>query len=445
MSDSPRFDNEFLNDYLEMVEDTESPRLFHVWSAIAGISAALGRRCFLPFGPGVVHPNQFIILVGNPGTRKSTAANMAKRLLAQSTGIRFAPPDTAGQRQGLVTFMRGPKGDEDLQAEFSGAVELAAKDTSLLTLGDIASLDNSVPEEGDERFERYQVLAADKHHIMIVASEFSRIVGQNNSQMLDFLVTMWDGEDYEYQTKESNTKLRNPLINILASTTPTSIAGSIPPAAVGQGFLSRLIFVHGARKYKSVARPKPFNDALVAKVKDTFNRVYLECNGAFVETPDALAYSETLYDKPLVITDSRFGYYAERRYDHLLKLTMALCASRGSMTITRSDYEEADRILTATEHGMPDALGEFGLNPLASLKQSMIEVLRQSQGPVDLETFRHMFHRDGRAQDIIDAINELHRFPQVSLIQDARGRQSLMYNKDSHAIKDELLKALAQV
>lgn len=341
--------------------------------------------------------------------------------------------------------MRGPKGDEDLQAEFSGAVELAAKDTSLLTLGDIASLDNSVPEEGDERFERYQVLAADKHHIMIVASEFSRIVGQNNSQMLDFLVTMWDGEDYEYQTKESNTKLRNPLINILASTTPTSIAGSIPPAAVGQGFLSRLIFVHGARKYKSVARPKPFNDALVAKVKDTFNRVYLECNGAFVETPDALAYSETLYDKPLVITDSRFGYYAERRYDHLLKLTMALCASRGSMTITRSDYEEADRILTATEHGMPDALGEFGLNPLASLKQSMIEVLRQSQGPVDLETFRHMFHRDGRAQDIIDAINELHRFPQVSLIQDARGRQSLMYNKDSHAIKDELLKALAQV
>lgn len=427
-----------------MVEETESPRLFHVWSAISGISAALGRRCFLPFGPGVIHPNQFVILVGNPGTRKSTAANIAKRIIRQSTGIRFAPPDTAGQRQGLVTFMRGPK-DEEQQIEFAGAVELAAKDRGLLTLGEIAQLDNSVPQEGDESFERYQVLQADKHHIMIVASEFSRIVGQNNTQMLDFLVTMWDGEDYEYQTKESNTKLTNPLINILASTTPVSISGSIPPAAVGQGFLSRLIFVHGARKYKSVPRPQPFSDALVASVKESFSRVYLECNGAFTETPEALAYSESLYDKPLVITDSRFGYYAERRYDHLLKLAMALTASRGSMTITRSDYEEADRILTATEHGMPDALGEFGLNPLASLKQSMIEILRQSQGPIDLETFRHMFHRDGRTQDIADAINELHKFPQVTMMQGVDGRASLVYNKDAHTIKDELLKALAQV
>src|SRR3546814_1384868 len=42
----PEFHTPFLNHYMAMVEDTESPRLFHLWSAITGAAAALGRRCF---------------------------------------------------------------------------------------------------------------------------------------------------------------------------------------------------------------------------------------------------------------------------------------------------------------------------------------------------------------------------------------------------------------
>ena len=49
--------------------------------------------------------------------------------------------------------------------------------------------------------------------------------------------------------------------------------------------------------------------------------------------------------------------------------------------ITRDDYEEAHRILRATEVGMPDALGEFGMNPLAQLKQEILESLRATQAP----------------------------------------------------------------
>lgn len=418
-----------------MVEETESPRLFHVWSALSGLSACLGRRCWLPFGPMTVFPNQFVVLVGTPGTRKSTAMSIMKRQLRKSTGIRFAPADTAGQRQGLVEAMKGA----NEQKEFLDNVELAVNENSLagLTLEDIASVTN-VPDESDPS---HFVSAADKHHIMVTATELSRFIGQNNLQMLDFLVTMWDGEDYEYQTKGGLTVLKNPLINLLSCTTPISIHHSMPPAAGGQGFLSRMILVYGSRKHKLVPRPVEPDQDSVDAVRAGFNRAYYELAGEVTETPEAKAYSESLYNWQLEINDPRFGYYHERRYDHLLKLAMALAASRGSLHIVKDDYVEAHRILRATERGMPDALGEFGMNPLAALKQSMLEYVR-SRGSVTVEELRAVFHRDSNAKDFMEAVNDLSRLKQIAMAQTQSGQGVLVARGGGANVEDEMIRAL---
>jgi hypothetical protein len=421
VGDIPDFHCTYLTDYLKMVEDTESPRLFHIWSAISAIGASLGRRCYLPFGPMVIYPNIYALLVGNPGTRKSTASSFMKRILKDTTGVRFAPQDTSGQRQGLVSAMQS----KTAAAEFLNGVELNGRDNSLL------GLTLSEVEEISTSDEAISVAEADKHHLMIVASEFSRFIGQNNISMLEFLTTMWDGDDYEYQLKSSLTELRNPLLNMLGCTTPTSIALSMPPAAGGQGFLSRVILVYGARKYKSVPRPSAPNLDLVQRVKETIGGVYYERHGAFDETQEARAYSEGLYDYNLEITDSRFGYYNERRYTHLIKLAMCLSAARGSSLIVKDDYHEAHRILRATERGMPDALGEFGMNPLAQLKQSILENLR-TNGVVAMNMLQAQFHRDAGSRDITEVVNDLHRVNQVQIRQGKDGAMSVhaVYNQD---------------
>lgn len=434
------FETEFLNDYMSMVEDTESPRIYHVWAAVSAMAASLGRRCKFKLGPFDIFPNHYILLVGNPAVRKSSASSIMKKNLTKATGVRFAPPDTAGQRQGLVSAM---KGQEDQNPEFVGAVDLATADKSLLTLGDIERVTN-VLEEDDPGYESFKAHKLDKHHIMVVANEFSRFIGQNNLGMLDFLTTMWDGDDYEYQTKENLVRLQNPLVNIFGATTPTMLANSMPPSAGGQGFLSRIILVYGARKYRSIPRPTEPDPVLTAKVRESISRVYMELSGTFDETPEARAYSESLYDKPLNITDSRFGYYQERRYTHLIKLAMCLCASRGDMCITKSDYEEAHRILQATERGMPDALGEFGLNPLATLKQTMLDTLKGIQGMVDVETFRHLFHRDGRHHEISEVINEMSRMPQVTFFQGPDGKNFMSYKVTFESSTDTFIKSLAE-
>lgn len=429
-----QFSTDYLNKYMALVEDTESPRIFHIWSAIFDIAAALGRRCYLPFGAGRIYPNHYILLVGTPGTRKSSAASMGKRLLKASTGVRFAPSDTGGQRQGLLIALQGP---EDQSKEFLGAAEMGSTDTSISSLTQLAEISSIPPDE-------YQYVdVADKHHLAIIASEFSRIIGQNNMSMMDFLGERYDGEDYEYHTKGTHIKLKDTLINMLACTTPVSIANSLPPQAGGQGFLSRIILVYGARKYKQVARPMPIDPDLEAQVKDIVESVY-QMNGEFTETPDAEAYAISLYGYRINITDSRFAYYAERRYTHLLKLAMCLCATRGEYEIQHRDYEEAHRILIATEYGMPDALGEFGLNPLAMLKQQILEHLRENQGPLAMEQITALFHRDARTHEIMEVVNDLTNMRLVK-VQTARTGGTIvsaLYTKED--TEDQMMQLLVE-
>jgi hypothetical protein len=437
MAEQLKFNTEYLNDYLQMVEDTESPRIFHVWSAVFAVAAALGRRCYFPFGTFNIFPNHYILFVGTPGTRKTTASSMSKRILKDSTGVRFAPSDTGFQRQGLIVALQGS--DENQEKEFLNAVEVGARDTTINSLTELAEITNEPEGEVTQIVD-----IADKHHLAIVASEFSRIIGQNNMAMMDFLGERYDGEDYEYQTKGTHIKLKDTLVNMLACTTPVSIANSLPPQAGGQGFLSRIILVYGAKKYKKVPRPEAPPVELVGRVKDVIANVYDTMSGGFSETPEAKEYCDSLYDYATEIGDARFAYYGERRFTHLIKLAMCLAAANGSMIIQKADFEEAHKILRATEVGMPDALGEFGMNPLAQLKQEILENLRASMTPYTMEQVIAMFHRDARSNEIAEVINDLIKTGQVTLQQARNGIRYLSAKFSKQNTEDAMMQLLKE-
>ena len=437
MAELPKFNTPFLNHYLKLVEDTESPRLFHVWAAVGAIAAALGRRNWFDFGPMTIYPNHYIVLVGTPGTRKSTCLTIAKNQLKKSTNVKYAPDDTAGQRQGLIKAMMRNSEHEQLYVD---GIKLDQRDNSLaaLTMQQVASITDEIEDE-----EQMEIDNADKQHLMATSDEFSRFIGQNNLAMLDFLTSAWDGKSYEYETTTKSIEIKNPLLNLLACTTPVSIANSMPPAASGQGFLSRVILVYGARKYKSIPRPKDFPSEEVIAVRETLGYVNSMLNGPFDESDEARRFSESLYELPLEISDSRFGYYHERRYTHLIKLAMCLAAGRMDHTITRTDYEEANRILRATERGMPDALGEFGMNPLAALKQQILEFMRDSMA-LPIEELRSYFHRDARASEFTEVVNDLIRTKQLVVSQSTKGKQFISARIAKVDTEDVMFKLLCE-
>lgn len=391
----------------------------------------------MPFGDGCVYPNQYIALVGTPGTRKSTVINISKKQLKRSTGVKFAPDDTAGQRQGLIKAMLRNSGQETL---YLNGVKLGAKDDTLaaLTMQEVSQITDEADSE-----EQYEIDEADKQHLVATSDELGTFIGQNNTQLLNFLTTAWDGKDYTYDTTTKEIRLERPLLNIIAASTPVSIANSMPAAAVGQGFLSRVILVYGARKYKLLARPPVLPEESVFRIRERLGEIHGMMHGEFDETPDGKAYSESLYGWTLEISDSRFSYYHERRYTHLIKLAMCLAAGSGRHTIVRDDYDEAHRILRATERGMPDALGEFGMNPLAALKQSILEFMRESMA-MPIDELRSHFHRDARTNEFMEVVNDLIRTKQLVMNQSTAGRPFLTAKITKADTEDDMLKLLAQ-
>lgn len=381
-----QFGHPFLDTYLEYVEETESPRIYHIWSALSGIGACLGRRCYFDFGFGRVFPNTYVVLVGPPGARKNTAINIMLEQLKAATNIRFAPDDTGGKHQGLITAMEG-KSEQD---ELEDLIEAA------LTTEDFSAMDQH----------KLKIDQRDQHVVYAVATELVSLIGINNFEIINFLGKMWDGDDYDYGLSKSRQVLREPLLSILGGATTTNLAQALPPAAIGQGFMARMIFVFGNKKYKYIAVPENLPSNLGHEIKEVYSELFFKFDGIFKPNKEAVDLLTDIYTKPSKLDDPRFLHYADRRQTHLIKLAMQLAAGRLSITITGTDINLANSILTATEVGMPDALGEYGLSPMALARQKMLDYIRAANGPVSHDRLWAVMQRDIKSR--VDWLNALH-------------------------------------
>ena len=401
--DLSKIKNPFVQTHLKYVESTEPPRLFHIWSALTCVSACLGRHAWLDTGIGKLYGNMFVLLVGPPGTRKSSAISFAVNLLKQAVDIRIAPDDTGGQRQGLIAAIT----ELDI-AEDDGATGADALDPD--HLANVNLVVNNV----------------DRHVMFAIASEFGSFIGQNNIDLTRFLIKMWDGDDYKYRLRKSEDCITDPLMTMIGGTTPTDISVLLPAEAIGQGFMSRNILVYAPHKDKTVP---PSRMRLVRDLEKQLAEVYINTarnmQGPIKMTPDAQQLIDHLYMHESKMQDTRFIYYTERRATHLMKLAVCLCAARKSMSLTRTDVEEAHWILQATEQRMPDALGEYGLSPVAVARQKMLEYMRYAKEPVSERVLWAIMQRDMKLVDFRNSLAALVNAGRIAAIDTMNGRAYL--------------------
>jgi hypothetical protein len=396
----------FISQYLQYVEKQETPRIMHVWAALSGVSAALGRRCWYPYMGEEVWPNMYVILTGPPALRKSTAFRIMMRLLRQSTNVRFAPDDTGGQRQGLIAAMMnlketGKNDDEEKIIKRMAEVNSANDgNRNTVTLADLQdAMDDLGTLDLDTR---------DPHTIFVAASELNSILGEGNTALLTFLQKMYDGDPYVYQLKSTSHELKDALLGIIGATTPSQIALAMPPEAIGQGFTSRAVFVFADKKYaRKIARPE-LDKSVENDLKAVYAKAFHELDGPFTEDAAAATHLDALYERGIVIKDPRFVHYADRRHTHLQKLAMVLAASRGENKIRDFDVNVADQLLLYTEESMPDALGEYGMNKLSSAKQRLLDMIKNTDEPIPTQMLYGMMSRDMSQMDFKHIIVELH-------------------------------------
>ena len=376
------YKSDFISDYLQYTSKTECPIFFHRWTAIASLSAYLGRSVFFRHGHFTLYPNLYAMLIGSPGTKKSSAIKIGAKLLKQAGYTTFAAKKTR-QEKFLVDLAEQ---SEYLAKKAGMETNEAGSDILDANLwGD--DIENDVAENYIHR---------PPAEIFVAADEFNNFIGTGNIEFVSILGELWDFEGvFDYKLKNSKSVfIPNPTVTILGGNTPTGFSQAFPTEAIGQGFFSRLLLVYGEPSGVKYTFPPPPDLEIQSQLISLLNRIKAEIQGEMKMTKNAMDLLDTIYKQWQGIDDVRFEHYTNRRLTHLIKLCLTIAASRLSMTIGEVDVIHANTILTYTEQLMPKALGEFGKARNSDITHKVMTALENARAPMSLKDIWKIVHTD---------------------------------------------------
>lgn len=346
---------ESINEYLQLMEETESPRPFHVWSLLSAVAALLGQNSELRLGAThVVRPNMFVVLIGPPAIRKSTPINQVVDLM-QGTTVNFGPSDTGGQRHGLMSALTGLRRSDSW--------------SRMKRIDHPLSINMVQPRRSSD--------------MALFSPELGRLWGTSNREMSDFFISLFDAEGIDYETKAGSTQIAKPLVTFLGATTPSSFASMLPENAATHGILSRIVFVYGDTVHKHVPLPPDATPEWLDLRNSVASRLkWADRNRRdFVLDADARSAYSSLYQYRARLEDPRLESYQGRRgAAHLLKVAMCLAALRYDTCVIESDIRVAHELLCNVEPMMHKALESFGRNKAYQGRQIIIQFLRSKPG-----------------------------------------------------------------
>jgi hypothetical protein len=384
--------SDVINQYLNYTKDTEPPVNFHRWAFLSCVAAGLGRNVWMQFGPDKIFPHMYIMLVGAPGTRKSTSISRASKLLRDSGFGSFAFNKSSKQKF-LEDFALGfemttPDGKFNMSA---------ALDTALATMTDKEEL---------------------VQNAFICADEFIDFIGSGNFDFISLLTKFWDAPPfYDERFKNSQSvRVVNPTVNILGGITPTNMQLSMPAEVIGHGFLSRFVLVYGeptGRRITFPKVPKPEDtDAIVALITKA-----TRIKGEIKLSAHAEAMLDEIYQAWQPLDDVRLQYYCGRRLTHLFKLCLVLCALDETLLMTVDHVIEANSILTYTELSMEKALGEFGKSQFSAASAKVLTALEIHDKPLTIdELYKACANDVSKFQDMTTILVNLTRAGKIICI-----------------------------
>lgn len=347
--------------YMRYTRGSASPIIYHKWTALSTLAAAVQRKIWWPFDYANIYANMFVFLVGESGSKKGTALNLAKPLMIKAeiakAPTRLTPEDFFDRMAAQATVFVYEDNPE----------EVIAKQTAFC----------------------------------VVADELRVFFGGDIDSFVASLTDIFDcreeGDPWHYSTKHhGEASMEMQWLNIIAGTTPDYIKNSLPRHAQNEGFLGRVVLVYsnpvrikhglpinmavkaglvelkGDLEGFSQERWQAFRNKQQADLAADLKHIS-HLHGPMDATPEALiAYEEwfqeseeRVYTDTLLIKKDKFGGYLTRRSTHLRKAMMLFSLARSDeLLITKEDFDAARDLLEATEKymgriftGMPQELG----------------------------------------------------------------------------------------
>lgn len=321
------------------VEETESPRIFWLWSGIFTIACALQRKAWIPFGLENLYPNLYVMIVAEPGEcRKGAPATLTKKLLIDVGSPVFADSPT---KRAMTKAMHK-----------LGPIHAFRYGDSLLTQSPIA----------------------------LISKEMSSFLAVDPKSMIEILTDLFDAHDeWKYETSgEGKDILYGVCVSCFFASTPSWIAANLPEEAIGGGFTSRFIVVHAKDKYKWLSLPPTPDPSIYRDLLHDLNEIK-KLRGEFVWEDGAMetydAWYNTIEKKTNELPDKRLRGYFSRMHVMVLKLSMVLqVAESDELIITKYNIESAIAIL---EEALATASEAFGAHGRSITSVAVHDILRQ--------------------------------------------------------------------
>lgn len=265
----------------------------------------------------------------------------------------------------------------------------------------------------------------------IESSEFGNLLNPQDKDMVDLLVTLWDGKQGAFTkiTKMSgNDSVENPWINIVACTTPAWIAGNFPEYMIGGGFTSRCLFVYAEEKAKYVAYPGLHVPANLGDVEKALIHDLEYISNAFVgpytlDQP-AVDWGEAWYKhhyekRPDGLDDERFGGYIARKQTHIHKLAMVLAAATSDQQIiTAENLALANTMVTELETDMPRVFAKIGRSEESVQAERLLGYIRRRGKAPYQEAYRFIHAYFPDLKDYEGIVAGLIRAGYIRLLQE---------------------------
>lgn len=377
---------DFIENYMIYASGNEVPKSFHVASAIATLSALAARRIWFDQGTFVVYPNLYVVMVGKPSDKKSTAMNISKKL-SQLCGVPAAP--SAVTRERIYELMD-------------------SKNTT-------SSCNQSYTWEGQEVMMSRLSLFCNELVTLLSA-------GGEPLGMIEFLTDIWDKDAHEIETKNKGKNLIiGPCMTMLACMTPDQTQGLLKQSIITGGFSRRCLFITPDGAANPVPLPFITPEQKAAWIKlIEIGKSFDHVKGPFVMTEECVEYYSTWYLKnhadrqqpnsPLV------GYYYNTLPRYVLQVAMlfGLSKDRACREINVENTKKAIGWLEPIALTLDEIFTGAGRNPLSALQAKIKSILTSSPVPVKLKILQAQLFDHCNLQELNEVIQHMTSTNQIT-------------------------------
>ena len=428
------------------MKDVVSPDSFIDCSLYYAIACSLQRRVWIGPKHMPIFPNQYVIMVGEPGVGKGLMIRPVNELLRHHLYNNKkalepqAEPELAAagthmddvrELMATLTQQIQPKKEKDIQylipvapnrLTYEALVEHLQKSFRFIGYKDTNAAGELVTK-------RYTY-----HSLCFCLSELGSLLDSQTKTTVDFLIDVYDCVDYEYKTKHCGTNtVPKSCMSFYAGTTPQFMQESFDDKLIGQGFAARVLFI-----YETMPRFHRFSIPernelqcqywidVLARVK-TLSQLY----GAMTYTPEALEFMTYFFEHvhPIKRTNThpKLGPYYERKKLHTIKMAMAMhFCDNDDMTLTKTTCEAALNYLYNIEKKMHLALNFGGKNFLSRVAKDVEKFIEKENRPLQFVDIWKEFINDVRENELREVLDFLRRTNKVDYTEQVIGETRLL-------------------